>query len=88
MVFALYCIIFFRGLLASWGLKDFFLKIAGIGLTLNIFFNAFVNIGVAMSALPSTGVTLPFISYGGTSLIANSLSIGLLLNITAERRMC
>jgi len=88
LVFALYCIIFFRGLLASWGLKDFFLKIAGIGLTLNIFFNAFVNIGVAMSALPSTGVTLPFISYGGTSLIANSLSIGLLLNITAERRMC
>src|SRR5690554_3095805 len=59
LVFALYCIIFFRGLLASWGLKDFFLKIAGIGLTLNIFFNAFVNIGVAMSALPSTGVTLP-----------------------------
>ncbi|MBW6516419.1 MAG: FtsW/RodA/SpoVE family cell cycle protein [Candidatus Cloacimonetes bacterium] len=88
VVFILYCVILFRGLLGSLQLKDLFLKLAVIGLTLNIFFNAFVNIGVAMAALPSTGVTLPFMSYGGTSLIANSLSIGLILNITAERRAC
>ncbi len=86
IVLGLYLIIFFRGLLASWELKDFFLKIAGIGLTLNIFFNAMVNIGVAISALPSTGVTLPFVSYGGTSMIANSICIGLLLSITAVRK--
>jgi len=58
----------------------------GAGLALNIFLNAMVNIGVAMSALPSTGVTLPFISYGGTSLVVNSVSVGLLLNISARRR--
>lgn len=87
-VFALYCLIFFRGVFGSWMTEDFFWKIAGIGLTLDIFYNVIVNIGVAMSALPSTGVTLPFISYGGTSLITNSITIGLILNITAERRLC
>ncbi len=88
IVFGLYCVIFFRGLWGSWAVKDLYLKLAGIGLTLNIFFNALVNIGVSISVLPSTGVTLPFISYGGTSLIANSICIGLILNITAERRAC
>ncbi len=88
LIFGLYCVIFFRGLFGSWERNDFFLKLVGIGLTLNIFYNALVNIGVAMSALPSTGVTLPFMSYGGTSLMANSFSIGLILNITAERRTC
>lgn len=87
-IFALYCLIFFRGLFKSWMINDLYLKFAGIGLTLNIFFNAIVNIGVAISALPPTGITLPFISYGGTSLIANSICIGLILNITAERRAC
>jgi cell division protein FtsW (lipid II flippase) len=88
IIFSLYCVILFRGLFKSWRVNNLYLKLAGIGLTLNIFFNAFVNIGVAISALPSTGVTLPFVSYGGTSLVANSLCIGLLLNITAERRAC
>ena len=88
LVFLLYCVILFRGLFGVWHIDDLYLKLAGFGLTLNIFFNAFVNIGVAMSALPSTGVTLPFMSYGGTSLIANSLCIGLILNITAERKAC
>lgn len=86
IVFALYLVIFFKGMLASWNIKDFFLRLAGIGLTLNIFFNAMVNIGVAISALPSTGVTLPFISYGGTSMVTNSICIGLLLSITAVRK--
>jgi cell division protein FtsW (lipid II flippase) len=87
VVFALYIVIFFRGVLGSFAQDDLYLKLAGIGLTLNVFFNAMVNIGVAMSALPSTGVTLPFISYGGTSLVTNSICIGLILNITAKRRL-
>jgi len=66
--------------------NDTFLKLAGIGLGMNIFFNALVNIGVSMAILPSTGVTLPFISYGGTSLLVNSFSIGLLLNISAKKQ--
>jgi cell division protein FtsW len=53
---------------------------------MNIFLNALVNTGVAMSILPSTGNTLPFISYGGTALLVDSASIGVILNISARRR--
>ncbi len=86
VVLLLFALLFYRSMQSSWSQEDFFLKMVGIGLALNIFVNAMVNIGVAMSALPSTGVTLPFISYGGTSLVVNSFSIGVLLNISAKRR--
>ncbi len=85
IVFALFVVLFFRGLYRSFEQDKLYLKLLGIGLTLNIFFNAFVNIGVAMSALPSTGVTLPFVSHGGTSMLINTISIGMLLNITAKK---
>ncbi len=86
VVLLLFSLLFYRSMTSSWLQEDFFLKMVGIGLSLNIFVNAMVNIGVAMSALPSTGVTLPFVSYGGTSLVVNSFSIGVLLNISAKRR--
>ncbi len=85
-VIFLYVWLFIRSIICSWQKDDLFLKLAAVGLGMNIFFNAMVNIGVAMGALPTTGVTLPFISYGGTSLLVNSLSIGLLLNISSERK--
>ena len=85
-VMFLFSFLFFRTMLNSLKKKSLFLKLLGFGLGMNIFYNAMINIGVAMSALPSTGVTLPFLSYGGTSLLVNSFSIGLLLNISAKRR--
>jgi cell division protein FtsW len=85
-VIALYILLFFRTITSSIKRDDLYLQLLGIGLGMNIFFNAMVNIGVAMAALPSTGVTLPFISYGGTSLLVNSFTIGLLLNISAKRQ--
>jgi cell division protein FtsW len=85
-VFALYVLLFARSIISSWQNESFFLKLLGLGLGMNIFFNVLINIGVAMAALPSTGVTLPFISYGGTSLLINSLSIGLLMNISARKK--
>ncbi len=85
-VLLIFSLLFYRSMNSSWNQEDFFLKMVGIGLSINIFANAMVNIGVAMSALPSTGVTLPFISYGGTSLIVNSFSIGVILNISSKRR--
>ncbi|MCD4818235.1 MAG: FtsW/RodA/SpoVE family cell cycle protein [Candidatus Cloacimonetes bacterium] len=86
LILAMYAFIFYRTLINGSKNNSLYLKLASYGLGMNIFFNAMVNIGVAMSALPSTGVTLPFISYGGTSLLVNSFSIGLLLNISAVRR--
>jgi cell division protein FtsW (lipid II flippase) len=86
-VLILYVFMFYRCVTNSVRYEDLYLKLLGLGLGMNIFFNAMVNIGVAISALPSTGVTLPFISYGGTSLLIHSFTVGLLLNISAERKV-
>ncbi len=86
LVLGLFFFLFIRSIINAQQQKSMFMRMACLGLGMNIFYNAMVNIGVAMSALPSTGVTLPFISYGGTSLVINSISIGLLLNISAVRR--
>lgn len=86
-VLALFIFMFTRSIINALKQDDMFLKLAGIGLGMNIFFNAMVNMGVSMAILPSTGVTLPFISYGGTSLLVNSFSVGLLLNISAKKQV-
>ncbi|MDP8204060.1 MAG: FtsW/RodA/SpoVE family cell cycle protein [Candidatus Tenebribacter mawsonii] len=87
LVIGLFVFLFIRAIINSLRQDDIFLKLAGIGLGMNIFFNAMVNIGVSIAILPSTGVTLPFISYGGTSLLVNSFSVGLLLNISAKKQI-
>ncbi|MBC8384125.1 MAG: FtsW/RodA/SpoVE family cell cycle protein [Candidatus Cloacimonetes bacterium] len=86
IVMLLYFFLFYRSLLSSHLSKSLFMKLVGYGIAMNIFYNAMVNIGVAISSIPSTGVTLPFISYGGTSLLVNSFSIGLLLNISENQQ--
>ena len=86
VVIGLFILLFSRAIINSLRQDDIFLKLAGIGLGMNIFFNAMVNIGVSIAVLPATGVTLPFISYGGTSLLVNSFSVGLLLNISATKQ--
>ena len=85
-VLALFGYILFRSFVNAQKTSSLYLQLLSYGIGLNIFINAMINIGVAISALPPTGVTLPFISYGGTSLVINSFSIGLLLNISAEKR--
>lgn len=86
IIITLFSFLFYRSIMVAAQQESFFLRLTCLGLGMNIFYNAMINIGVAMSALPSTGVTLPFISYGGTSLLVNSISIGLILNISAIRR--
>lgn len=85
-ILALFSVLFLRSIINGARSDSLYIRLVAYGLGMNIFFNAMVNIGVAMSALPSTGVTLPFISYGGTSLLINSFAIGLLLNSSAVRR--
>lgn len=86
LVMMLHGLLFFRGSYNAHQHENLFLKLAGIGLALNIFINALINFGVSFSALPATGVTLPFVSYGGSSLVFNSFSVGLLMNISAKRK--
>ena len=74
-----------RGLLVSAKCEDIFGKLLSAGITVSICLQAFINISVASSMLPATGVPLPFISYGGTSLFITMCMIGILLNVSKKR---
>ncbi len=66
--------------------KDDFGQLLGVGVTLMIGLQAFINMGVSLGALPPTGLVLPFISYGGTSLVINLAMVGILINISRKNR--
>ena len=74
-----------RGLLISAKCEDIFGKLLSAGITVAISFQALINIAVSSSMIPATGVPLPFISYGGTSLIITMIMIGILLNVSKKR---
>lgn len=85
-VFFLHSLIFFAAMKVSHKQENMYLKLLAAGMAMNIYFNVILNTGVAMSILPSTGNTLPFISYGGSALAMDSIAIGVILNISARRR--
>ena len=74
-----------RGLLIAGRCPDMYGKLLAVGITFSIGFQAFLNMSVASSFLPTTGVPLPFISYGGSSLIVSLWMVGILLNISKKR---
>lgn len=74
-----------RGLRISKRCNDMYGKLLALGITTVFGFQAFLNMGVSSSLLPVTGVTLPFISYGGTSIIVSLAMVGTLLNISRQR---
>ncbi|MBW7954891.1 cell division protein FtsW [Candidatus Gracilibacteria bacterium] len=77
-----YFFIGYRGYLISLNSNDLFAKYVSFGITTWILTQACVNIGVNLNIIPLTGLTLPFISYGGSSLISLTLGLGILLNIS------
>ncbi len=85
LLIVLFILFIHRGLLISSRCNDMFGKILALGLTASIGIQAFLNMSVASAMLPATGVTLPFISYGGTSLVISMCMIGILLNISKKR---
>jgi cell division protein FtsW len=85
-VVLLYGIIFWRGIRASLKASEPFGTYLGLGLTALIGFQAMVNMAVAMGMVPTKGQTLPFVSYGGSSLIVMMGAAGLLLSISAAPR--
>jgi rod shape determining protein RodA len=66
--------------------KNKFGSLAAIGLTAILAFHAVVNIGMSMGLMPVIGIPLPFLSYGGSSLVANMMIVGLLMNVYANRK--
>lgn len=80
----LYVFFIFRGLKVAMLARDDFSKLLASGLTALIGLQAFTIIAGVTKLLPLTGVTLPFISYGGSSLVANYIILGMLMNISHE----
>ncbi len=85
LIAGLFGVIVWRGLRASMRMADPFLQLASAGLTLLIGLQAFINIAVNLSLVPPKGMTLPFVSYGGSSMLATAFTAGLLLCFTRRR---
>lgn len=85
IVIALYFVIIYRGISIIEQTTDTFGKLVATGIVSLLAFQVVVNIGMTMGLLPVVGITLPFISYGGSSLITSIVSIAILLNIGVRR---
>ena len=84
-VLALFIFILWRALSIATQAKSRFSSLTAIGLATILLFHIFVNIGMTVGLMPVTGLPLPFLSYGGSTLITNMILVGLLLNIYANR---
>jgi len=82
LVICLFLLFAWRGFKIALNAPDTFSSLLATGLTVMVVFQAAINIGVVSGALPVTGITLPFISYGGSSLLFSMIGVGLLLNIS------
>jgi cell division protein FtsW len=81
-----FAIIFFRALVQLNRERNFFVIIAGVGLVISFTFQAVINMASALNLIPTKGMTLPFVSYGGSSLLALGVHTGLILGLTRHRR--
>jgi cell division protein FtsW len=84
-IIALYATIVLRALWRLMKERDGFARLAGTGLACIFGVQAMINMGVAVRLLPAKGMTLPFVSYGGSSLIAAGITLGMLLALTRAR---
>ena len=84
-VITLYSIVVVRSLMRLMKERDPFIRLAGSGLACIVGVQAMINMGVAVRLLPAKGMTLPFISYGGSSVIASGIAVGMLLAFTRTR---
>ncbi|MEM6971285.1 MAG: putative peptidoglycan glycosyltransferase FtsW [Pseudomonadota bacterium] len=84
-IIACYLFITLRALARLMDERNIFIRLAGCGLVMGLGLQAFINLSVAIRLLPAKGMTLPFISYGGSSMIAAALAMGALIALTRTR---
>lgn len=84
-IILLFIIFVWRGIVTAVKAKDTFGNLTAIGITSVIGVQALINIAVVTGSIPVTGVPLPFISYGGSSLVLNMMAMGILLNISRQK---
>jgi cell division protein FtsW len=85
LVIIMFAVFIYRGMKLAKNMDDEYGKYLAFGITTVIGINTIINMMVATGIIPTTGVTLPFLSYGGTSIIFNSIAVGILLNISTYR---
>ncbi len=83
IVLVLFCILIIRGFMISFNCADLFGMLLASGLTTVIALEAFINMAAVMGLVPTKGLVLPFLSYGGTSLMMCMVTVGILLNISS-----
>lgn len=81
-IIGLFGILVYRGLKVAKAAPDTFARLVAVGISLWLLFQAIINIGAMLSLVPLTGIPLPYISYGGTSLVISLFATGILLNIS------
>ena len=81
LVLLLYLVLFSRGLLAAAATREPFGRLLAVGIVTLLATQTIINVGMTVGLLPVTGITLPLVSYGGSSLLFTGLAIGLLMNI-------
>lgn len=85
LVLGLFSIIFYRSIRISLSQKDLFKKYLSFGLSFGLILQVVLNILVVTGTIPTTGITLPFLSYGGSSLLISMASISIILNISKSQ---
>jgi cell division protein FtsW len=83
-VVMLFAIFLWRGMRTSWRTEDLFGRYLAVGITTMVVLQAFINISVVLGMMPTKGIPLPLVSYGGSSLFVTLACVGVLLNITKQ----
>jgi len=86
IIVVLYALILFKGIQIALHAPDTFGSLVAVGLTAALGLQICINMGVTLGLLPTKGLTLPFLSYGGTSLLLNMAAVGILMNISAASK--
>lgn len=85
-VLALFALLLVRGVRAARLAPNLFGTLLAAGITFTIVLQAFFNVGMSIGVLPTKGIPLPFVSFGGSSLLAASIGVGVLLNVSRQAR--